>query len=94
MFSNTRRTVLRLAVTGAVAAAPVAGLAVSAHAEEPPATTEVARPNHNNPWDHSGLWDWNRDNRWDDECDPSDRRHHHPGLGWHRVVPPGWFGSS
>ncbi len=92
----TKRTMARVAVAGAVVAAPLAVLAIPAQAETvgDQITTEV-RDRHGK-WDRDDFWDnkWNRHDRWDDDCDPWDRRHHHPGNGWRQVVPPGWFGSS
>ncbi|WP_232236281.1 hypothetical protein [Nocardia sp. BMG51109] len=86
-----------MAVAGAVVAAPLAVLAIPAQADTvgDQAVTEVGRHDHG-PWDRPGLWDDRRDrhDRWDDDCDPGDRRFHHPGGGWRQVVPPGWFGSS
>ncbi|MFI5779248.1 hypothetical protein [Nocardia sp. NPDC051570] len=95
MLSNIRRTVARVVVAGVLVAAPLGVLAVSAQAEtvSTPITTEITHHSWNNPWDQPGLWDWNRHDQRGD-CDPYDRRHHHPGRGWQRVVPPGWFGSS
>ncbi|MCM6776574.1 hypothetical protein NDR87_21765 [Nocardia sp. CDC159] len=58
-----------------------------------PVAAEIGHDYWSNPWDRFLPWDRNRNDRRDD-CDPYDRRHHHPGQGWHRVVPPGWFGSS
>ncbi|MBF6329221.1 hypothetical protein [Nocardia transvalensis] len=89
-----RRVVARVVVAGAVVVAPLAVVGVSAQAApvSEPAVTQV-RHHWDDPWRQVDPWSWDRHERRDD-CDPWDRRHHHPGQGWRQFVPPGWLGSS
>ncbi|WP_245716984.1 hypothetical protein [Nocardia mikamii] len=98
---RTKRTAARIAVAGAIVAAPLAALAIPAQADvvSAPAATDIAHPGHGHgpgDWDRRGDWDhrgdWDRHRRGND-CNPWDRH----GNGWNgfrQVVPPGWFGSS
>ncbi|PPI98360.1 hypothetical protein C5E51_11720 [Nocardia nova] len=98
---RTKRTAARIAVAGAIVAAPLAALAIPAQAEvvSAPAATEIAHPGRGHgPWDGRDRGDWDHRGDWDrhhrgDDCNPWDRH----GNGWNgfrQVVPPGWFGSS
>lgn len=96
LLSITRRTVARVAVAGAVVAAPLAVVTIPAQADAGagPGVTEVHGGHGHHPWDRPGLWDnpWDRHDHWDDW--DRDRRRNHPGNGWRQAVPPGWLGSS
>ncbi|NNH72594.1 hypothetical protein HLB23_22485 [Nocardia uniformis] len=106
---SPRRKLARLAVAGAIAAIPLAALAVPASAEITlePEVTEVAHPHHNNnnypwnnnryPWENRNSWD-NRNHWNNDDCDRHGRGHHHDrnhDRNFPRnVLPRGSFGSS
>ncbi|WP_156094578.1 hypothetical protein [Nocardia lijiangensis] len=94
--SATGRMLARVAVAGAVAAIPLAALAVPATAE--PGAPTVTEVRHHHPRNCHGNWgwdlwdnDWNGWNQWD-RCDGW------PGNGWpgngHWGWPRGSFGSS
>lgn len=99
---SPRRKLARLAVAGAIAAIPLAALAVPASADitVEPEITEVNRPHHdNNPWNDRNPWDnlnpWTNNrhhdhDRWDDDCDYRDRDRN----PFRNVIPRGAFGSS
>ncbi|MBO0854380.1 MAG: hypothetical protein J2P18_11490 [Nocardia sp.] len=73
-FSSHRRMIARIAVAGAVAAAPIAAVAVPAFADAPSAV-QIDRHGHDRDhgWDHRG---WDHDRGWDH------RGWDHPGFPW------------
>lgn len=97
--STTSRRLARVAIAGAIVAAPLAAVAVPASAS-PVTGPEITEIRHD-PWDNNNRWDCDRPGRLDDWD-------HHPGRwddcnrpGWddpwkipRNVLPRGMFGSS